>query len=135
MVCELNTLYRFSIVSCKHTIIYHCHPLSNRAALAHKQHEPYIIIHAAPLLTPDHYPSVNTIQVPYKMYTLDDKIVARPRQDCMATKHLQLLVVVAIVCICVYSVYSCRGFWPTVPTVVCTLLWLCGSSVEENTPH
>ena len=37
--------------------------------------------------------------------------------------------VVAIVCIilCVYSVYSCRGFWPTMPTVVCTLLWLCGS--------
>ena len=28
--------------------------------------------------------------------------------------------VVAIVCItlCVYSVYSCRGFWPTMPTVV-----------------
>ena len=30
-----------------------------------------------------------------------------------------VLVVVAIVCIiCVYSVYSCRGFWPTMPTVV-----------------
>ena len=28
--------------------------------------------------------------------------------------------VVAIMCIilCVYSVYSCRGFWPTMPTVV-----------------
>ena len=65
----------------------YCHPsLSNRAALAHKQHEPYhnpccTTTHSRPLV------SVNTIQVPYKMCTLDDKIVARPRQDCMATKH------------------------------------------------
>ena len=53
-------------IHCTHTY----HPsLSNRAALAHKQHEPYDN-HAAPLLTLDHY-----------QVTLDDKI------DCMATKH------------------------------------------------
>ena len=43
---------------------------------------------------------------------MDSYIVVLFRADMLST------IVVAIVCICVYSVYSCRGFWPTVPTVV-----------------
>ena len=64
-----------------------CHPSPSNS-----QHETtncmnYYTLVAWLLLTPDHYQQWITVKLYIKCCTLDDKIVAWPREECMATMH------------------------------------------------
>ena len=67
-----------------------CHPSPSNSQHEHTICMNYYTLIAWLLLTPDHYQQWITVKLHIKCCTLDDKIVAQPREECMATMHSSL---------------------------------------------
>ena len=67
-----------------------CHPSPSNNQHEHTICMNYYTLVAWLLLTPDHYQQWITVKLHIKCCTLDDKLVAWLREECMATMHCSL---------------------------------------------